>query len=103
MSLLFLMNDRTAVGVGETLPSGNQGGRKRSFQVGVKGTGFVSAVVKVYGMNDGRFPTLISTFTVSGQDIATESDHDDFPWEYLRAEVESLSGAGASVTVAVGG
>lgn len=103
MSLLFLMNDRTSTGVGDTHPSGNQGGRNRSFQVGLKGEGFVSAVVKIYGMNDGRFPTLMFTFTLSGQDIATESDHDDFPWEYLRAEVESLSGSGAAVTVAVGG
>jgi hypothetical protein len=103
MSLLFLMNDRTSLGVGETLPSGNTGGRNRSFQVGIKGTGFVSAVVKVYGMNDGRFPTLMFTFTLSGQETATESDHDDFPWEYLRAEVESLTGNGTAVTVAVGG
>lgn len=105
MSTVNLITDLTAAGKGTLVPRGDtqEDTGIRSFQFGVVGTGALAAVVRVYGMNDGRFPTLVMTSTLSGSDMVTDAEQDDFQWEYYQAEVVSLSGTGARVTVIMGG
>lgn len=101
MTQVVLMRDQGTTGLGKTVPavdSSNPSGR-RSIQVGVAGTGAVSATVKIYGCNDGRFLVNVMTITVSGTNSATDAAQDDFPWEYYVAEVTAVSGTGALVSV----
>ena len=98
-----LILDKTSTGKGALISSGDQPGiAPRSFQVGLVGAGAVSATVKIYGCNDGRFMQLLMTFTIAGTLLAMDAADDSFPWSFYQAEVVAL-GAGTSVTVTMGG
>lgn len=100
MSLITLLKDVTAPVKGAVQPSSEAAFNGTvSFQAGVSGTGAVAAQVKIYGCNDARYPQLILTLDLSGAITVSEADRDDFPWAFYQAEVVSLSGLGAAVSV----
>lgn len=100
MSLITLLKDATAPALGAVQPSSESAFNGTvSFQAGVSGTGAVAAQVKIYGCNDARYPQLIFTLDLSGVTVAAEADRDDFPWAFYQAEVVSVSGLGAMVSV----
>lgn len=74
----------------------------RSVQATVAGTGAVSAVVVIYGCNDPRYRVEVMRFTLSGTGVATDIARDNMPFEFYIAEVLSISGTGAAVSVVAG-
>lgn len=101
MTPFNILLDATVTGFGSNVssPLPSAGVSTRSFQAAVEGVN-PAAVVRVYGCNDGRFPILIGTITLSatGTTYATDVLSDDTPFEVYAGEVVSLS-AGAKVSL----
>lgn len=98
MTTLTLMNDKGSAGfVGDWMGGGNALETRgvRSVQVGLIGAGAISAVIRISGANDGRFPQTIVDFTLSGTNKTSDAVDISFPWEIYRAEIISISGTGA--------
>ena len=99
--ITYLMNGKTSTGDGEifTVHPLN-----RTIDAKVVGTGAVTATVIIYVSNTGASNDWIvaGTITLSG----TTSDVDGFTmrakWGYMKANVSSISGTGAAVTVTMG-
>jgi hypothetical protein len=76
-------------------------GDVRSIQVTVAGQNgaAVAAVVKLFGYIDERYPVEVSTMTLSGTTSVSKVTTDNTPFIAYRAQIVSLSGAGALVSV----
>ena len=71
----------------------------RSIQATVTGVGAVSATVVIYGCNDKRYPKEILRFGLAGDTVATDMAKDNMPFEFYIADVETLDGTAANVSV----
>lgn len=76
-----------------------------TFQATVSGTGAVTATVTIEYSNDGTnvIGTVGGTITLSGTTSATDGfTSQNAPWKFVRANVTSISGTGATVQVYMG-
>jgi len=75
-----------------------------SFQATVVGTGAVTATVTIEASNDGLYPlsTLLGTITLSGTTFSSDGFTTNAPWKFIRANVTSISGTNATVSVIMG-
>lgn len=101
-----LLDAVTSTGPGAALQvnSNNPQLPKRTFQAYVKGSGSLTASVDIQVTNDlnsGQYLTL-GTINLSGSGSATDGFVSDAPWMYVRANLTSVSGTNAAVTVAMG-
>ena len=93
-----LLDAQTTTGVGGVSELSNKDAR--SFQCSVAGTGAVAANVDIEVSNDGVTYSVLQTVTLSGTTSAQSVAYmKSFPFRYVRAEVTSISGTGAAVTV----
>lgn len=98
MTQLILLNDTSVLGKSKALPINGHGGM-RSIQTSVYGTGAVAASVRIYGANDLRYPVEICTVPLSGNGQFTDVVKDSLPFTYYIAELLSISGTAARVSV----
>lgn len=89
MSSTTLISAKTTTGAGDWVPV-RAIRDKRTFQVTVSGT----ATVAIEGSNDGVNPV-----TLQSGIVASAGFEDDAPWNYVRANVTSVSGGGSATVV----
>jgi hypothetical protein len=75
----------------------------RVYAAKVVGDGAVAAEVKIWGAAGEAGPVLLGTITLSGTDSDADGFASDAPWPSVYAELVSVSGTDAAVTVTVGG
>lgn len=105
MSAVTIMNGKTTTGVGETFPLYNKyTGQNKTIQIGVAGSGAVTATVQIEVSNDGTnfLYDAYSTYSLSGTTSAYVGDVMDANWQFIRANVTAISGTSAAVTVIIG-
>ena len=73
---------------------------KRNYHFIVTGTGSVSGTATVYGSDipSGPWETLI-TFSASGTTTATDQGETNRQWRYIKANLGTITGTGASATL----
>lgn len=102
MAAFDILMDKTGTGKGPLRNIPNVPTRyndTRSIQATVEGPAPVSATVKIYTCNDGRFPVEIAQFSLSSTGtVASEIFADDTSCEVYMAEVIAVS-ANAKVSV----
>lgn len=76
--------------------------KKRTFQAVVTGTGAVSATVLIQVSNDGTNWEELATIALAGTTSDSAGFASDAPWAYVRANVTTISGTDAAVTVKMG-
>lgn len=93
----MLLDAVTAAVVGPEMQS-----RSETYQATMTGTGAVAAEVDIEYSDDkvGWLPA--GTITLSGTNTATGGFADDESWAYVRANLKSISGTGAAITVTMG-
>lgn len=77
----------------------------RTFQGVVRGTGAVSATIRIEASNEAIEPRawmLLGTITLSGNDVVADGFSSLTSWEYVRANLTAISGTGTVVTVNMG-
>ena len=79
-------------------------GPKRTFQAsGLVASSTGSAVVNIQGSDDGTNWKTIGTITLTlGTSATNDGFVSDAPWRYVQANIGTLSGTGAIVTVTMG-
>lgn len=77
----------------------NAGRAKRTYQATVVGTGAVAASVDIEVSNNGTDFLLLGSISPTGTTRATDGFTSDAPWAFARANVTSISGTEATVTV----
>ena len=97
MTTLSLMTERGAVGAEPWQASGDSQETcgVRSVQVGLLGTGAITATIRISGCNHGLFPMTAVDFTLSGTNTVSDAIELTFPWEFFRAEIIAISGTNA--------
>lgn len=76
--------------------------RNRTFQATVQGTGPVTARVAITVTNDLQAAwCALGTIDLDGNDMASNGFASQTAWEHVRAELVSITGSGAKVTVIV--
>jgi hypothetical protein len=100
MTTVVLISDNSVLGGHEWSSGGDSSetGGVRSVQVGLLGTGSISATVVISGANDCRFPIKVAEFTLSGTNLVTDAVDLMFPFEFYRAEITAIAGTNARVT-----
>lgn len=89
---------RKTVGVSEFM------GRESALsevQVTLIGEGTLGVTIKLYGTNDEIGRVEIGTFTLSGNNLVTDSDALERAFSKLQAEVITITGTNAEVIVTV--
>lgn len=78
---------------------------KRTFQAtGATSAGAGSAVVDILASNDGVGFLVIGTISLTlGVTSVTDGFASDAPWLYIKADLKTLTGTDATVTVTMGG
>ena len=94
-----LMAHATSVGVG---PVGHPNG-DNTIQAVVTGTGAVAATVEIDVSLDQQNWLPLRTITLAGTNVATDGFAFLAKWVFIRANLISISGTSASVTVNMGG
>ena len=94
-----LLTGRTSTGTGVGV---EQHGSTRTYHGIVRGTGVVSATVKVEVSNNNADWLELGTITLSGTARASDGFAADAPWRYARGNVTAISGTGAAVDLLVG-
>jgi len=105
MSAITIMSAKTTTGVGETFPLNNMyTGENKTIQIGLTGSGALTATVQIEVSNDGTnfMYDGYSTYSLSGTGSAYTGDVMDANWQYIRANVTAISGTSAAVTVIIG-
>lgn len=77
----------------------------RTFHAVVRGTGAVAATFKIQvsneqGATDGFIE--LATITLSGTGVAADGFTSTAPWRFVRAQLVSISGTGATAKVTAG-
>lgn len=73
----------------------------RTYSASVTGTGTVSATVIVYGSNDGQNWNDLGTITLSGSNSAMDGFPSIAPWEYVKADLTTITGTNAIVNASM--
>lgn len=94
-----LLAGRTTTGNGLGI---EQQGSVRTYHGVVRGTGVVSATVKVEVSNNNVDWLELGTITLSGTTRASDGFAADAPWRYARGNVTAISGTSAAVDLLVG-
>lgn len=96
-----LLDSKTATGVGTQI---YKDAPQASFQVsGTTTAGSGSAVVAIQVSNDGTNWITAGTVTLTlGTSATSDGFTTDAPWKYVRANVTTLTGTGASVSAVMG-
>lgn len=106
MKLFNLLTNATATGTGPVANAANQPfpAQRHTFQVSGKTTaGAGAAAVDIQVSNNGRVWLTLATVTLTlGTTESTDGFVSDAPWRFVRANVTSISGTGASVTAEMG-
>lgn len=106
MKLFNLLTNATATGPGEVANAANQPfpTPSRTIQVSGKTTAGAGAVaVDIQVSNNGRVWLTLATVTLTlSTTESTDGFVSDAPWCFVRANVTSISGTGASVTAEMG-
>jgi hypothetical protein len=102
VATVALLSAATATGAGQSHePNGNG---KRTFQAtGLTGSGAGSTSVDIEVSNDGVTYIVMGTISLTlSTTETTDGFASDATWRYVRANIKSISGTGASVTVTMG-
>lgn len=96
-----LLDGVLVTGAGE---SAETVGSKRTVQlIGSTSAGAGAASVTVQTSNDNTNWTTVDTLTLTlGTVVTSDVYTSDLPWKYIRGNVGSISGTGASVTLYLG-
>lgn len=76
--------------------------RQRTFQATLQGVGPVTAKVVITVSNDLLGWCLLGTIDLDGTDMTSGGFASQPMWEHVRAELITISGTNAKVTVSVG-
>lgn len=97
-----ILSSATATGAGSTFEPNGQG--KRTFQAtGLTSAGVGATAVDIEVSNDGVKYIVMGTISLTlGTTATTDGFASDATWRYVRANITSISGTGASVTVTIG-
>lgn len=76
--------------------------RQRTFQATVQGVGPVTAKVVIMVSNDLVGWCLLGTIDLDGNDMVSGGFASQPMWEHVRAELVTVTGTNAKVTVSVG-
>lgn len=100
---VYLLKDETATGAGTPH---RPWGAKRSFLVfgqTTSGSGAAQVQIEFSNSRSGPFVTgIIFNLTLSDSSVEADGETTDAPWVYARANVISISGTGASLSVTMG-
>lgn len=95
----FLLQGATAVGRGTLI---HQCASKKTFQAELTGASGSTATIALEGSNTGGIPVVLGTVTLTLPATPSDGFAHDGPWAVISANVLSISGAGATVTAAMG-
>ncbi len=99
----YMLTGATAAIVGDTAPRVQA--RIKTIEVSLNGTGAVTATVTLWATNiKGNTGKWVELFTVDLAGTTTDSFGRvvDAPWQYMRAELVSITGTNAAVDVVLG-
>jgi len=96
MSQHFLLNGVTEVGAGAPITNHPS---KKTVQAKVTGTGALVAEIDIEGSVNGVDYEVLATISLDDDDSAHDGVALDAPWTYIRANLTTLTGTGATVTV----
>lgn len=104
------MNDQVGRLLGGATANGNgnavlmpRGERERVYQATIAGTGSVSATVTFQGSCNGEdWVTIDEALSLTGTGSDTKAIESPYPWPFVRANVASITGTGATVNAFVG-
>lgn len=94
-----LFTDRTTTGAGTTREAPGPGA---TVQVVVTGTGALTASVTIQVSNDGTNWLDLGTLSLSGTTSATQGLALQAHWVYIRGNIATLTGTGATVNAIMG-
>jgi hypothetical protein len=95
---ISLLDKVTTTGAGPVYEGPWNENRRARVQAAVDGDGAVTATVNIEGSNDGQHWELIGALSLSGTTTDSDSLGVDYPWSYVRADLDAVTGTDAVVS-----